>query len=123
MEYNCKGITDGKDNVGIFKNDTDYEIKTPYGLILPSIINSTDKEKVRFLKKYARCITKALSSKKVRRLLQESASAKNNPLSALNIVLDYVNNGPYIEFENETIIREYGKIDFKKKLHIRQFNE
>lgn len=121
MEYSCKCILNdeasgGNSNVGIFKNANDYSIITPYGLILPETINSTEREKIEVLKKYARCITKALSKDKTRRHLQENCGGKNNPLSALNVVLDYVQNGPYREFETETVIREFGKIDFKKTI-------
>lgn len=121
MEYSCKCILNddelgGKSYVGIFKNANDYSVVTPYGLILPDTINSTEREKIECLKKYARCITKALSKDKTRRYLQENRECKNNPLSALNVVLDYVQNGPYREFETETVIREAGKIDFKKTI-------
>ncbi len=121
MEYSCKCILNddelgGKSYVGIFKNANDYSVVTPYGLILPDTINSTEREKIEYLKKYARCITKALSKDKTRRYLQENCEGKNNPLSALNVVLDYVQNGPYREFETETVIREAGKIDFKKTI-------
>ena len=121
MEYSCKCILNddelgGKSYVGIFKNANDYSVVTPYGLILPDTVNSTEREKIEYLKKYARCITKALSKDKTRRYLQENCDGKNNPLSALNVVLDYVQNGPYREFETETVIREIGKIDFKKTI-------
>ena len=121
MEYSCKCILnddtlDGNSYVGIFKNANDYSVITPYGLILPDTINSTERERIEYLKKYARCITKALSKDKTRRTLQEKCDGKNNPLSALKVVLDYVQNGPYREFETETVIREVGKIDFKKTI-------
>ena len=121
MEYSCKCISNddelgGKSYVGIFKNADEYSVVTPYGFVLSDTINSTEREKVEYLKKYARCITKALSKDKTRRLLQEKYDSKNNPLSALNVVLDYVQNGPYKEFESETVMREVGKIDFKKTI-------
>ena len=121
MEYSCKNILDdgdagGRSYVVIFKDVDEYSVVTPYGFILPDTIHSVDREKVAFLKKYARCITKALAKDKTRRYLQENSDSKYNPLSALNVVLDYVQNGPYREFETETVIRENGKIDFKKTI-------
>ena len=127
MKFKCTNISEehglgedhklgGRTSVGIFKNNTEYSIKTPYGLLLPNTIYSTERDKIDFLKKYARCITKALSKDKTRRILEASTDAKNNPLSALNVVLDYVQNGQYKEFESETVIRQIGKIDFKKTM-------
>lgn len=121
MDYNCKSISDdveldGRSRVGIFKDSENYSVITPYGLILPKIINCLEKDKVAYLKKYAKCITKALSKDKMRQLLYANRDSKNNPLSALNVVLDYIQNGPYREYENEIVIREKGKIDFKKTI-------
>ena len=121
MEYTCKCISDdvelgGRSRVGIFKEYDNYSIITPYGLLLPNVISGTDRDSVLLLKKYAKCITKALSKQKVRQTLYTNITSKNNPLSALNVVLDYVQNGPYREFENETIVRAVGKIDFKKTI-------
>ena len=121
MEYTCKCISNdaelgGRSRVGIFKENDNYSIITPYGLLLPDIIDATDRDRILILKKYAKCITKALSKQKVRQMLYANIGTKNNPLAALNVVLDYVQNGPYREFENETVIREFGKIDFKKTI-------
>lgn len=121
MEFTCTTISaelemGGRSPVGVFKNNSNYSIITPYGLLLPETIKTNERNKIDFLKKYARCITKALSNDKTRRLLGASSNAKNNPLSALSIVLDYVQNGQYKEFENESVVRKIGKIDFKKTI-------
>lgn len=118
MKYTCRTISSdddggGRSFVGVFKSENDYIIKTPYGLLLPETISTTERENVAFLKKYAKCITKALSNDKKRQSIQSVDNANSSPYSALNIVVDYIQNGLYREFETEKIQRTTGKIDFK----------
>ena len=122
MEYSCKCISHennglgGRSYVGIFKNTDNYTVIAPYGMFLPEKVKSVDREKIFFLKKYAHCITKALSKDKTRRYLQENCLSGTNPLSALNIVSDYVKNGLYRDYESENAVCETGKINFKKTI-------
>ncbi len=119
MNFFCESISNenelgGKSYVGMLKNESGYSIVTPYGLILPGIIEATEKEKIHFLKKYIHSIMKALSKDKTRQYLQEDNKMINQPMAALKVVFDYVQNGAYREYENEVVIRETGKINFKK---------
>jgi len=103
--------------VGFINTKEAYEVTIPYGLVLPPVVERSNATAFNTLKKYAHCIRKALRKDLVRaRLDEDTAGSKANPIAALNIIIDFIENGIYREFEYEYKRSTHGKINFKKTL-------
>lgn len=120
MIYRCISAyhdarSDGRSVVGIKKDQDGYSIKTPYGLLFDSIIEKKgNPQEFKQLKIYAKSIQKALNSQRVKSKIELLGEGEGNPISAINIVMDYIKNGSYREFLQKYIIDSNGKIDFKR---------
>jgi len=107
---------DGRSKVGFVKTKDSYEVTTPYGFNLPETVERTNREEFAALKKFAHCIKKALRKDLVKSKLEENAGGKANPVAALHIIIDFVENGIYREYEYEYHRSDRGKINFKKTI-------
>lgn len=120
LKYICSSITaaqyDGRSQVGFIKTKESYEVVTPYGFAMPSSVERMDRQSFDALKKYAHCIKKALRKDLVKAKLEENAGGKSNPIAALHIIVDFIENGVYREFEREDKASNRGKINFKKTI-------
>lgn len=120
MKYTVSSLSamgaDGRSPVGFVKTEESYEVFTPHGFFLPGSVEKTDREAFNALKKYAHCIKKALRKDLVKSKLEENAGGRANPIAALHIITDYVDNGVYREFEHENRRSDRGKINFKKTI-------
>lgn len=121
MRYTVFSLTevagsDGKSPVGFIKTQESYEVVTPYGFKLPSGVERSDREEFNALKKYAHCIKKALRKDFVKAKLEDNAGGRANPIAALHIIIDFIENGVYREFEHENKQSNGGKINFKKTI-------
>lgn len=108
--------SDGRSAVGFVKKEESYEVLTPYGFSLPPDVERSDREAYTALKKYAHCIKKALRKDLVKAKLENNAGGSSNPIAALHIVVDFVENGIYREYEHENKRSNKGKINFKKTI-------
>ena|GEM_PF-2470390 len=120
MRYRISSVTatggDGKSLVGFMKTKDGYEVITPHGFVLPSIVERSNHRDFNTLKIYAHCIKKALRRDLVRAKLEENFGGNANPISALHIVIDFLENGMYREYEKEYKRAKHGKINFKKTI-------
>lgn len=120
LKYAVSGLSeieaDGRSKVGFAKTIESYEVTTPYGFPLPRSVERTDREEFAELKKYARCIKKALRKDFVKSKLEDNVGGKANPIAALHIIVDFIENGVYREFEHENRQSVRGKINFKKTI-------
>jgi len=107
----------GKSFIGISKHNESYKITTPYGFVLPQTLNTNEAETKLLMKKYAKCISKALNSgNRKKESIGVDNQNKYNPISALSIVVDYIQNGLYKEIETEYKTDTTGKINFNKTI-------
>lgn len=121
MHYTITNISDDKELnghsfVGVSKQfatngDGITEIVVPYGLH----IDSTTKDGAAFLRRYVKCIQKALSSKHVKERI-ENVVGMHDPLSAVNLIYDYLSQGKWIEYDAISKISDKGKIDFNQTI-------
>ena len=113
--YDHPGIG-GRDFVGI-SNEIDTggpSIVVPYGVNLPSVVENNDKSSIRFLRRFIKVIQKALRSNYVKQNVEEATIGIQNPTAAVNLIQDFLSNGPLIEFDKKEEIGETGSIDFNK---------
>lgn len=108
--------SDGKSPVGFMKTREAYDVITPHGFTLPTCVERSDREAIGILKRYAHCIKKALRKEFVKLKLEDNAGGKTNPIAALHIITDFLENGSYREFEHENRRADRGKIKFKKTI-------
>lgn len=115
--YDAVGI-DGKSFIGISRveENAGFSITVPYGMNLPDIIERTDKGSFSLLKRYIKTVHKALNSEHVKAMLENHGSDINNPISGINVIVDYISNGIYKEYEIEYKKQHSGKIDFKRTI-------
>lgn len=120
MKYRVSSLSatggDGRSPVGFIKAKESYEVVTPYGFILSESVERSDRGDFDALKKYAHCIKKALRKDLVKAKLEDNVGGKANPIAALHIIIDFLENGVYREFEHENKRSERGKINFKKTI-------
>lgn len=115
--YGLRGVdANGRSPVGFIKKKETYEVLTPYGFVLPENVERSDHEAFAELKKYAHCIKKALRKDLVKAKLEDNVGGRANPIAALRIITDFVENGVYREFEHENRKSGRGKINFKKTI-------
>ena len=122
MRYSIRkiGVTqeeelDGRSFVGVSRERgvDSTVVVMPYGVDISDEILSSDREEVRFLKKYVRVIQRALTSDRVRERLH-SVRGIDNPTAAVNLLHDYLTMGPLVEYETVSALSERGKIDFSQ---------
>ena len=120
MKYSVTSLReaegDGRSRVGFIKTKETYEVLTPYGFSLLTSVGRSDRAEFEALKKYAHCIKKALRKDLVKAKLEDNAGGKANPIAALHIIIDFVENGVYREFEHENKQSDRGKVNFKKTI-------
>lgn len=120
LKYAVSGLreieADGRSKVGFAKTKDSYEVTTPYGFALPGSVERADREEFAALKKYAHCIKKALRKDLVKSKLEDNAGGRANPIAALHIIVDFIENGIYREFEHENRQSNRGKFNFKKTI-------
>ena len=123
MKYQCKTIEeeadkiDGRSYVGLSKEKESYRITTPHGFELPEIIENLNRNDKILIKKYIRCIYKALNTgNKKKKTLTAEGDNLYDPLSALYLTVDYIQNGIYKEIETHDTTDTNGRINFSKTI-------
>lgn len=111
--------------VGIVKDIDEFKIITPYGFLLPKSIKKWDKYNLKKVKIFIKSIDKALKHNKNRyKTTSYSVDHINKDgyslLYGMEILLDYIKNGQYKEYENYYKKSNSGKIDFKRTIKSKQ---
>ena len=107
----------GRDFVGVFEGEHGkIELSVPYGLYIPSVVDSSDYDNFRFLKRYVKCIQRALNSSMVKNDIDEVSLGMKHPLAAVNIIYDYITMGLIVSHTMEEIRSTTGKMDFRRTI-------
>lgn len=108
----------GKSFIGMKKKENSYEVVGPYGLNFKTDkINLKNKKELYKIRILLKAIVKALKSSNVKMKMKESNIDGINVKSGIEIVIDYLENGIYREYEKHWKRSKTGKIDFKKTLN------
>ena len=128
--YKCESCyiledTNANSMVGIVKDLDEFKIITPYGFLLPESIKKWDKYNLKKVKNFIKSIDKALKYNKNRYETTSYSTDYINKdgyslLYGMEILLDYIKNGQYKEYENYYKTSNSGKIDFKKTIKSKQ---
>ena len=122
MRYTIKKMSEdveltGHDFVGVSEGtDSSLEISVPYGISVPSIVDSTDLQNMRFLKTYVKSIQRALNSSFVKGQIEDQAVGMKHPLAAVRIICDYISYGLLIDFQEEEKLSTTGKMNINRTI-------
>lgn len=122
MKYSILNISDtekgGRSFVGVSNvKDTDKtRIVVPYGFQIPSVVDSDDKDNIDQLRRFVKVIQKALHTYVAQREGIDFSKGMNSPLSAVNLIQDYLSMGSFIEFGKTLQKSDRGKINFKQTI-------
>ena len=107
----------GHDFVGVSEgNHGKLQVSVPYGISIPSVVDSTDVAHMRFLKTYVKAIQKALNSSYVKNKIDEHSAGMKHPLAAVNIICDYITIGLLSDYVVEEKRATSGKMDLNRTI-------
>ena len=107
----------GRDFVGVSEGKHGkIEVSVPYGVDIPSAVDSSDYENLHFLKIYVKSIQRALNSSVVKNEIDDVSVGMKHPMAAVNIVCDYITMGLIISHITEEKRATTGKMDLRRTI-------
>lgn len=107
----------GRDFVGVSEGDCGkIEVSVPYGINIPSVVDSSDYENLHFLKIYVKSIQRALNSSLVKNEIEDVSKGMKHPIAAVNIVCDYITMGLIVSRVTEEKRTTTGKMDLRRTI-------
>lgn len=107
----------GRDFVGVSEGEQGaFEVSVPYGVNIPSAVDSSDYANLHFLKVYVKSIQRALNSSVVKNEIEDVSIGMKHPMAAVNIVCDYITNGLIITHITEEKRTTTGKMDLRRTI-------
>ncbi len=107
----------GRDFVGVSEGEKgNLQVTVPYGVDVPSVVDSYDAENMRLLKTYVKAIQRALNSTYVKKAIEDHSVGMRHPLAAVNIIYDYITMGLLIDYVVEERRTTSGKMDLNRTI-------